>query len=133
MTNNLQFDLVSPERQLLSETVEMVVVPGMEGDFGVLEHEHHLFSDRVLIDRYRYSTGHLGRDHRPVEIGAVSTNDGDEIAFELVGFIEETDYLGFGISGHDNRTEMVGADVVIGDLFRGEFETGIYPDEWHWR
>ncbi|MEN8723352.1 MAG: F0F1 ATP synthase subunit epsilon [Alphaproteobacteria bacterium] len=36
MTNNLQFDLVSPERQLLSETVEMVVVPGMEGDFGVL-------------------------------------------------------------------------------------------------
>ncbi len=36
MANNLQFDLVSPERQLLSETVEMVVVPGMEGDFGVL-------------------------------------------------------------------------------------------------
>ncbi len=32
----LRFDLVSPERQLRSEAVEMVVVPGTEGDFGVL-------------------------------------------------------------------------------------------------
>ncbi len=30
------FELVSPERLLLSEPVEMVVVPGAEGDFGVL-------------------------------------------------------------------------------------------------
>jgi F-type H+-transporting ATPase subunit epsilon len=30
------FELVSPERLLLSEAVDMVVVPGAEGDFGVL-------------------------------------------------------------------------------------------------
>ena len=30
------FELVSPERLELSEDVEMVVVPGAEGDFGVL-------------------------------------------------------------------------------------------------
>ena len=30
------FELVSPERLLLSEEVDMVVVPGDEGDFGVL-------------------------------------------------------------------------------------------------
>ena len=30
------FELVSPERLLFSESVEMVVVPGGEGDFGVL-------------------------------------------------------------------------------------------------
>ena len=30
------FELVSPERLLLSESVDMVVVPGAEGDFGVL-------------------------------------------------------------------------------------------------
>ena len=30
------FELVSPERLLLAEDVEMVVVPGAEGDFGVL-------------------------------------------------------------------------------------------------
>lgn len=30
------FELVSPERLLLSEAVEMVVLPGAEGEFGVL-------------------------------------------------------------------------------------------------
>ncbi len=34
--NAVQFELVSPEKLLLSEDVEMVVVPGAEGDFGVL-------------------------------------------------------------------------------------------------
>jgi len=33
----LQFDLVTPTRLVRSETVYMVVVPGTEGDFGVLE------------------------------------------------------------------------------------------------
>ena len=30
------FELVSPERRLLSEPAKMVIVPGEEGDFGVL-------------------------------------------------------------------------------------------------
>jgi F-type H+-transporting ATPase subunit epsilon len=36
MPDRLQFELVTPERLLLSEMVEMVVVPGSEGNFGVL-------------------------------------------------------------------------------------------------
>ncbi len=36
---NLHFDLVTPERRLRSEDVYEVVVPGTEGDFGVL-HGH---------------------------------------------------------------------------------------------
>jgi len=32
----VEFELVSPERLLVAEPVEMVVVPGEEGDFGVL-------------------------------------------------------------------------------------------------
>ncbi|GAB4357249.1 MAG: F0F1 ATP synthase subunit epsilon [Kiloniellaceae bacterium] len=34
--SKVAFELVSPERLLLSEEVDMVVVPGEEGDFGVL-------------------------------------------------------------------------------------------------
>lgn len=34
--DRVEFELVSPERLLLSEAVEMVVVPGAEGEFGVL-------------------------------------------------------------------------------------------------
>jgi F-type H+-transporting ATPase subunit epsilon len=36
MADKLHFDLVSPERSLRSGEVAMVVVPGSEGDFGVL-------------------------------------------------------------------------------------------------
>jgi F-type H+-transporting ATPase subunit epsilon len=36
MTDKIAFDLVSPERLLLSEDAEMVTVPGTEGEFGVL-------------------------------------------------------------------------------------------------
>jgi F-type H+-transporting ATPase subunit epsilon len=32
----VEFELVSPERLLVSEPVDMIVVPGAEGDFGVL-------------------------------------------------------------------------------------------------
>lgn len=36
MTDKLMFELVSPERLLIATEVEMVVIPGSEGDFGVL-------------------------------------------------------------------------------------------------
>ena len=36
MAEQIQFELVSPERLLLSRAVDMVVVPGVEGDFGAM-------------------------------------------------------------------------------------------------
>ena len=44
MAEPIAFDLVSPERLLLSEQVDMVVVPGAEGDFGVLPRHAPLIS-----------------------------------------------------------------------------------------
>ena len=37
MADTVEFELVAPERLLMSTPVSMVVVPGAEGDFGVLE------------------------------------------------------------------------------------------------
>jgi F-type H+-transporting ATPase subunit epsilon len=37
MADTFSFSLVSPERELVNQQVEMVVVPGSEGDFGVLK------------------------------------------------------------------------------------------------
>jgi F-type H+-transporting ATPase subunit epsilon len=34
--NKVEFELVSPEKLLVSKDADMVVVPGVEGDFGVL-------------------------------------------------------------------------------------------------
>jgi F-type H+-transporting ATPase subunit epsilon len=36
MMAELRFELVTPERQVMSESVHMVVVPGSEGEFGVM-------------------------------------------------------------------------------------------------
>ena len=36
MADKVEFELVSPEKLLISQPVDMVVVPGSEGNFGVL-------------------------------------------------------------------------------------------------
>jgi len=45
VAETVEFELVSPERLLVSEPVEMVVVPGEEGDFGVLPGHSLLISN----------------------------------------------------------------------------------------
>ena len=44
MADKLQFELVSPEKLLLAEQVGMVIVPGSEGNFGVLPGHSPLIS-----------------------------------------------------------------------------------------
>jgi len=58
MPDHLQFDLVTPERLLLSEMVEMVVVPGTEGNFGVLPGHAPLISTirPGMIETYQGQT-----------------------------------------------------------------------------
>src|SRR5258708_39943033 len=54
MADKVQCELVSPEKLLLSEAVAMVVVPGSEGNFGVLP-GHSLLISTVrpgIIDVY---------------------------------------------------------------------------------
>ena len=58
MAERLQFELVTPERLLLSEMVEMVVIPGTEGNFGVLPGHAPLISTirPGMIDIYEGQT-----------------------------------------------------------------------------
>lgn len=44
MADQVKFELVSPERLLLSTDVDSVVIPGAEGDFGVLPGHSRLIS-----------------------------------------------------------------------------------------
>lgn len=44
MAEQVEFELVSPEKLLVSDPVDMVVVPGAEGDFGVLPRHAPLLS-----------------------------------------------------------------------------------------
>jgi len=55
MPDRVQFELVTPERLMLSTEVEMVVVPGTEGNFGVLPGHSPLISTirPGMIDIYQ--------------------------------------------------------------------------------
>lgn len=44
MTDKIAFDIVSPERLLVSDEADMVTVPGTDGDFGVLSGHMPLIS-----------------------------------------------------------------------------------------
>jgi F-type H+-transporting ATPase subunit epsilon len=73
MPDPFTFDLVSPEKIFLSEEVEMVVVPGAEGDFGVLIGHAPLISTL-----------------RPGVIGTYTGDKVDKRIFVAGGFAEVT-------------------------------------------
>jgi len=71
--SKVEFELVSPERLVLSEPVDMVVVPGSEGDFGVLVQHAPMVS--------------------AVRPGVISVHDGGQVTeriFVAGGFAEVT-------------------------------------------
>lgn len=92
MADKVRFELVSPERVLYSSSAEMVVVPGAEGDFGVLAGHQPIIS---LL--------------RP---GSVDIYDGDKITdrvFVAGGFAE--------MSG-DRLTILVGQATPFAEVDR---------------
>jgi len=57
MASTIRLDLVTPEKTVLSEDVDEVIVPGYEGEFGVLpEHTQFLSIVKVGVLRYRKGT-----------------------------------------------------------------------------
>ena len=73
MTGTIAFDLVSPERLLLSEAAEMVTIPGTEGDMGVMEGHMPLISTL-----------------RPGVIDVKGGSKGDQRFYVIGGFAEVT-------------------------------------------
>jgi F-type H+-transporting ATPase subunit epsilon len=72
----LRFELVTPERLVRSEEVHMVVVPGSEGDFGVLEGHAPFMSTIRNGELAIYRSGRSGEPERiAIEGGFAEVND----------------------------------------------------------
>ena len=72
----LHFELVTPERLVRSEEVHMVVVPGSEGEFGVLEGHAPFMSTIRNGELQIYRTGMSGEPERiAIEGGFAEVND----------------------------------------------------------
>ena len=90
------FELVSPERLLLSVQADMVVVPGAEGDFGVLPRHAPLVSS--------------------VRSGVISVHDAGQVTeriFVAGGFAEVTP---------ERCTVLAERAVAVADIDRAEVE-----------
>jgi F-type H+-transporting ATPase subunit epsilon len=96
MAEKVEFELVSPERLLVSKPVDMVVVPGAEGDFGVLRGHAPLISN--------------------LRIGVIDIHDGGSVAeriFVAGGFAEVT---------AERCTVLAEQAMPVGDLKRADIE-----------
>ncbi|MGH6880927.1 F0F1 ATP synthase subunit epsilon [Hypericibacter sp.] len=96
MADKTQFELVSPERLLISKAVDMVVVPGTEGDFGVLPDHAPLISS--------------------VRPGVIAVFDGGQVTdriFVAGGFAEVTG---------ERCTVLAEQAIPLAELDRGRIE-----------
>jgi len=92
MTDKLNFELVSPERLLLSEEVEQVTVPGTEGEFGVLAH-HAPFMTALRPGMIKVEGGEGGSRDIFVWGGFAEVNEhGLTILAEEAQMIEDVDF-----------------------------------------
>ena len=72
----LHFELVTPERLVRSEDVYMVVVPGTEGDFGVLEgHMPAMSTIRSDAELEVYATAGAAPEKLKITGGFAEVND----------------------------------------------------------
>jgi len=94
--DKIAFELVSPERLLVSEPVDMVVVPGAEGDFGVLPRHAPLISTL-----------------RPGVIRVFAGREVKERIFVAGGFAEVT---------AERCTVLAEEAVPVGDIDAGKLE-----------
>ena len=99
MADRIQFEVVSPERLLLSQAVEMVVLPGAEGDFGALP--EHAPTVAAL---------------RPGVISVFENNQVIERVFVAGGFAEVTP---------ERCTVLAERAVRVAELERGAAEKAI--------
>jgi F-type H+-transporting ATPase subunit epsilon len=71
----LHFELVTPEKLVRSEEVHMVVVPGSEGEFGVLEGHAPFMSTIRNGDLAIYRTAGAEPERIAIEGGFAEVND----------------------------------------------------------
>ena len=96
MADKVNFELVSPERLLVSDQYDMVVIPGGDGDFGVLPQHAPLIST--------------------IRPGVIDIHDGGRITNQV--FVDG----GFAEVLPDRCTVLAQEAVMVGDIDRGAAE-----------
>ncbi len=103
MADKVAFELVSPERLLVSDRFDMVVIPGGDGDFGVLPGHAPLVST--------------------VRPGVIDIHEGGRVAHRV--FVDG----GFAEVLPDRCTVLAERAVMVGDIDRADVEARVREAE----
>ena len=79
MESTLQLEIVTPDKVVVSQTVDYVGVPGIEGEFGVLPHHIALLSALAIGDLYFRVDGKTEHVFVKLSILAESAERGEDI------------------------------------------------------
>ena len=111
MADKLHFDLVSPERRLFQGDVDMVVVPGEEGDFGVLPGHAPVMS--------------------AIRSGAISVHEGDDVRRTFIhgGFAEVTPDGLTVLAEEAIDLASVDRDQLVKDVTEAREDIGLARDD----
>ena len=107
-TATLAFELVSPERLLVSRDVEMAVVPGEEGDFGALP------GHAPFLSQVRSGVVEIYEDGAAVERLFVAGGFA-EVTGERCSVLAEEAFPLAGVSRADAEARLAAADRAIAD------------------
>ncbi len=128
MADKLHFELVSPERLLRSDEVTMVVVPGSEGDFGVLAGHAPLMSTirpgaiQIYANDMDHVTARVFIDGGFAEVG----DNGLTILAESAVPVEEIDVAGvateLAAARDEARAAKSDAEKAVADKRVARFE-----------
>ena len=119
MDNKINFDFVSPEESIISSEVEMVLIPGIEGDAGILpNHSPFMTTLRQGIVEVTFEEGNVKR--YLVEGGFADINQ------DKMTILAENS---LNLSDSDNNTLKTEIDIINDRITSAEDHEKILLDE----
>ena len=119
MNNKINFDFVSPEDSIVSSEVEMVLIPGIEGDAGILpNHSPFMTTLRQGIVEVTFEEGNVKR--YLVEGGFADINQ------DKMTILAENS---LNLSDSDNNTLKTEIDIINNRITSAEDHEKILLDE----
>ena len=119
MNNKINFDFVSPEASIVSSEVDMVLIPGVDGDAGILpDHSPFMTTLRQGIVEVTFEQGNVKK--YLVEGGFA------DITQDKMTILAETS---LNLSDSDNRVLKSEIDIINEKLASAEEDEKVLLDE----
>jgi F-type H+-transporting ATPase subunit epsilon len=119
MNNKINFDFVSPEASIVSSEVDMVLIPGVDGDAGILpDHSPFMTTLRQGIVEVTFEQGNVKK--YLVEGGFA------DIAQDKMTILAETS---LNLSDSDNKVLKSEIDIINEKLASAEEDEKVLLDE----